>query len=257
MRPEQAGASFRMTSRPVSVSNNESRSKPVKPRETELRNDFRSLVRSRAVQALLLGTAAVQAAVGFTGGAHDAKGHLRRGIVQNAVREGVALRMAPNVVSAPARLAVASGAVESAPAQALANRYRAEGYQIPDKLATEIYTAAVENELPPELAFGLVRTESEFKDYATSHVGAIGLTQLMLPTANWFKKGVTEDELRDSETNLRIGFRYLGELIDRYHGDVELALTAYNRGTGTVDRVLAKGGDPDNGYAGKVLGRGE
>jgi soluble lytic murein transglycosylase-like protein len=242
-----------MTSRPVSVSINESRNEPVKPGATELRNDFRSLIRSRAVQALLLGTAAVQAAVGFTGGAHDTNGRLHRGVLQNAVREGVALRLAPNVVSAPARLA---GAAESPAAQALANEYRAQGYQIPDKLAAEIYTAAVENELPPELAFGLVRTESEFKDYATSHVGAIGLTQLMLPTAKWFKKGVTEDDLRDSRTNLRIGFRYLGELIDRYHGDVELALTAYNRGSGTVDRVLAKGGDPDNGYAGKVLGRG-
>ncbi|MBB6070585.1 lytic transglycosylase domain-containing protein [Longimicrobium terrae] len=245
-----------MTSRPVSVSNNESRNKPVKPGATELRNDFRSLIRSRAVQALLLGTAAVQAAVGFTGGAHDNDGKLHRGVLQNAVREGVALRLAPNVVSAPARLAAATGAADGSPALALADEYRAQGYQIPDELASKIYTAAVENELPPELAFGLVRTESEFKDYATSHVGAIGLTQLMLPTAKWFKKGVTEDDLRDSDTNLRIGFRYLGELIDRYHGDVELALTAYNRGTGTVDRVLAKGGDPDNGYAGKVLGRG-
>ena len=239
------------------MTRNESRNQPVKRRDTPLRNDFRSLIRSRAVQGLLLGTAAVHAAVGFTGGAHDSEGQPRRGVVQNAVREGVALHLAPNVVSAPARLAAATGAVHASPAQALANRYRDQGYQIPDQLATEIYTAAVENELPPELAFGLVRTESEFKDYATSHVGAIGLTQLMLPTARWFKKGVTEDDLRDSRTNLRIGFRYLGELIDRYHGDVELALTAYNRGTGTVDRVLARGGDPDNGYAGKVLGRDE
>jgi soluble lytic murein transglycosylase-like protein len=140
-------------------------------------------------------------------------------------------------------------------AKALAETYRQKGYTVSDKLAAEIYAAAVENKIDPRIAFGLVRTESEFKDYATSHVGAIGLTQLMIPTARWFKKGITESDLRDSQTNLEIGFSYLGELIERYHGDVELALTAYNRGTGTVDRVLKRGGDPDNGYAGKVLNR--
>ena len=44
-----------------------------------------------------------------------------------------------------------------------------------------------------------------------------------------------------------------GPVLRQTGGDVRLALTAYNRGTGTVDRVLEKGGDPDNGYAGKVL----
>jgi soluble lytic murein transglycosylase-like protein len=165
----------------------------------------------------------------------------------------VTIDVAPVVVRAPQRVAHAHSAAE---ADRLADKYRARGYDIPQKLAQLIYTTAVENEISPELAFGLVRTESEFKDYATSRVGAIGLTQLMLPTARWFKRGITESELRDSETNLEIGFRYLGELIDRYHGDVHLALTAYNRGTGTVDRVLERGGNPDNGYARKVLGRG-
>jgi soluble lytic murein transglycosylase len=112
----------------------------------------------------------------------------------------------------------------------------------------------VENRIDPRVAFGLVKTESEFKDRATSRVGAIGLTQLMVPTARWFKKGATEADLRDSRTNLRIGFRYLSELRTRYKGDLELALLAYNRGSGTVDRVLERGGDPNNGYVEKVLG---
>ena len=54
-------------------------------------------------------------------------------------------------------------------------------------------------------------------------------------------------------TNLRIGFNYLKKLIDRYEGDEGLALTAYNRGPGTVDRILKRGGDPDNGYADAVI----
>jgi soluble lytic murein transglycosylase-like protein len=41
--------------------------------------------------------------------------------------------------------------------------------------------------------------------------------------------------------------------MDKYDGDQRLALLAYNRGPGTVDRVLKRGGDPDNGYADAVI----
>jgi soluble lytic murein transglycosylase-like protein len=238
------------------VRENEGRSPRVVSRNAPLRNDFRSLVRSRPVQALLLGCAVIQGVATATGtGPLGDDGKPRRGVVQQAVQRAVAINVAPVVVRAPERMANAHQAAAAGAADRLAARYRARGYDIPQKLAQLIYTTAVENDIEPELAFGLVRTESEFKDYATSRVGAIGLTQLMLPTARWFKRGITESELRDSETNLEIGFRYLGELIDRYDGDVHLALTAYNRGTGTVDRVLERGGNPDNGYARKVLGR--
>ena len=64
-----------------------------------------------------------------------------------------------------------------------------------------------------------------------------------------FKAGTTRADLRDQETNLRIGFKYLKQLVDKYDGNENLALTAYNRGPGTVDRVLKRGGNPDNGYA--------
>jgi soluble lytic murein transglycosylase-like protein len=86
-------------------------------------------------------------------------------------------------------------------------------------------------------------------------VGAIGLTQLMPATAKWFHRGVTRSDLRNPDVNLSIGFRYLHELIDKYDGNTDLALTAYNRGPGTVDRVLKRGGNPDNGYAAMVMGR--
>lgn len=231
---------------------NESRSpRRVTRRATPLRSDFRSLARSRPVQALLLSVAVAQGVVTATGtGPLGNDGKPRHGVVQSAVKGAVALNVAPVVAQGPHKVAKArtqEGAV------ALASQYRAKGYSVSDDLAAQIYEAALRNEIDPQLAFGLVRTESEFKDYATSHVGAVGLTQLMVPTARWFKRGVTVAELRDSETNLEIGFRYLNELIDRYDGDVRLALTAYNRGTGTVDRVLKRGGNPDNGYAGKVL----
>ena len=121
------------------------------------------------------------------------------------------------------------------------------------RLAESIYDLALKEDIDPDVAFGLVRTESEFKTSATSHVGAIGLTQLMPSTARWLKKDVTVQDLRDPKTNLTIGFKYLRELIDKYDGDERLALLAYNRGPGTVDRVLKRGGDPDNGYPDMVL----
>lgn len=131
-------------------------------------------------------------------------------------------------------------------------RYRELG--LTRDLAENIYDLALQNDLDPDMAFGLVRTESEFKTSATSHVGAIGLTQLMPATARGMKPGVTVADLRTPEVNLSIGFKFLRELIDHYKGDKQLALLAYNRGPGTVDRVLKRGGNPDNGYASMVLG---
>lgn len=125
------------------------------------------------------------------------------------------------------------------------------------ELAAEIYDVAVDSEIDPEVAFGLVRAESSFKNSSTSPVGAVGLTQLMPKTADWLEPGTTRSDLRDSETNLRIGFKYLRQLIDKYEGNENLALVAYNRGPGTVDRELKKGGNPDNGYADFVRGKAD
>lgn len=126
-------------------------------------------------------------------------------------------------------------------------------YNIDRDLAEDIYNIAVEEGIDPDVAFGLVNTESSFDHRAISHVGARGLTQVMPRTAKWLRPGTTAEDLFDRTLNLRLGFSYLRDLIDKYDGDLKLALLAYNRGPGTVDRVLAQGGDPDNGYADKVL----
>ena len=127
-------------------------------------------------------------------------------------------------------------------------------YRLTRELAERIYDRALEAEVDPEIAFGLVRAESSFRNQSTSVVGAIGLTQLMPRTAAWLEPGVTRTQLRDPDTNLRIGFRYLKQLTDKYN-DVDLALVAYNRGPGTVDRALKRGQNPDNGYAAFVKGK--
>jgi soluble lytic murein transglycosylase-like protein len=126
-------------------------------------------------------------------------------------------------------------------------------YDIERELAEDIYDIAREQNIDPQLAYGLVRTESTFDERAKSHVGARGLTQVMPRTAAWLVPGTKTEDLYDRQTNLRLGFKYLDQLIDKYKGDVRLALLAYNRGPGTVDKVLKRGGDPNNGYADKVL----
>jgi soluble lytic murein transglycosylase-like protein len=171
------------------------------------------------------------------------------------VEQPVAATTAP-ILLAPveAKAPAVSGEVR---ANAAAVTYAKE-YKIPTSLAKDIYEAAVANNITPRTAFGLVRAESSFRPAATSPVGATGLTQLMPATARWLQPGTTRAQLKDPDTNLRIGFKYLRSLVDKYDGNEKLALTAFNRGPGTVDKVLKRGGNPDNGYAEKVwTGRSE
>lgn len=134
---------------------------------------------------------------------------------------------------------------------AFAMRYRIDG-----DLAREIHQAAQEEGIDPELAFRLVRVESAFNPRARSRVGALGLTQLMPSTARIFDRSLTHEGILAPGTNLRVGFRYLRGLINKYDGDVQLALLAYNRGDGAVDRDLRRGRNPENGYSRQVLGVG-
>lgn len=126
-------------------------------------------------------------------------------------------------------------------------------FDISFDLAHKIHFAAIEEQIDPTMAFSLVRAESSFRPTAVSPVGALGLTQLMPSTARWLEPGISRREILEPRTNLRIGFRYLRALIESYDGDERLALTAYNRGPGTVDSLLRRGRDPWNGYAELVL----
>ena len=157
---------------------------------------------------------------------------------------------APRAPVAPIELAPVE-AVAAPKLEEQAAAYAKE-YRISQDLATDIYEAAVTHDITPATAFGLVRAESSFRTTATSPVGATGLTQLMPATARWLKPGTTKAQLKDPDTNLQLGFKYLRQLIEKYDGDEKLALTAFNRGPGTVDRLIKRGRNPDNGYAEKV-----
>ena len=126
-------------------------------------------------------------------------------------------------------------------------------YQIPSDLAEDIYDIALSEGIDPAVGFQLVKIESSFKATARSPMDAIGYTQLQVPTARFYDAGVTERDLYKRETNLRIGFRFLRDLLEKFDHDIELALVAYNRGPAKVANILAEGGDPTNGYAEAVL----
>ena len=98
-----------------------------------------------------------------------------------------------------------------------------------------------------------MKIESSFRGTARSSMDALGYTQVQLATARFYDPDVTEKQLFERETNLRIGFRFLKELVVRFDHDTHLALLAYNRGPAKVDEILAAGGDPANGYSDAVL----
>jgi len=126
-------------------------------------------------------------------------------------------------------------------------------YRVAADLASNIYDVSVAEGIEPELAFRLVRVESQFNDHALSPVGAVGLTQVMPATARFFVPGVTRDALYDRETNLRCGLRYLRALVRENHGNVKLALLIYNRGETAVNESRQAGLDPSNGYEQLVM----
>ena len=126
-------------------------------------------------------------------------------------------------------------------------------FQIPADLAEDIYDIALSEGIDPALGFRLVKVESGFKATARSNQHAYGYTQLQVPTARFYDPEVTAKDLYDRETNLRIGFRFLRDLLEQFDHDMELALVAYNRGPAKVAGILATGGDPANGYAEAVM----
>ncbi len=128
-------------------------------------------------------------------------------------------------------------------------------YAIPAALSGSIIDVARAEGIDPELAFRLVKLESDFNVHATSPVGAIGLTQVMPSTARFYVKGITAQGLYDPNVNLRVGFRYLRGLVRENHGDMKTALLVYNRGPVAVAKSLAEGNNPSNGYD-RILTRG-
>ncbi|MDY7098488.1 MAG: lytic transglycosylase domain-containing protein [Pseudomonadota bacterium] len=122
---------------------------------------------------------------------------------------------------------------------------------VPARYSAKIAELSRRFDLSPSLLEALVWQESRWRENAVSHAGARGLAQLMPGTARYL--GV---DINDPMQNLEGGARYLREQLDRFDGDLEKALAAYNAGPG---RVIRAGGIPNiretKKYVAAIMGR--
>jgi soluble lytic murein transglycosylase len=94
---------------------------------------------------------------------------------------------------------------------------------------------------PTTLAWGIMREESSFVADVKSHANAIGLMQLIEPTARWMASGTPyaadEASLKKPEVSVELGVKLLAQLRAK-HGHPALAIGAYNGGSGAIDRWM-------------------
>ena len=99
-------------------------------------------------------------------------------------------------------------------------------------------------EVDENLIYALIKAESNFEADAVSNKNAQGLMQLMPATAEDVADKndieLTEDNILDPDININIGTKYISTLLDKYEC-VEVALAAYNAGSGNVDKWIENG----------------
>lgn len=113
-----------------------------------------------------------------------------------------------------------------------AEREAPAGGEVDPQIEGAIRRAAARHHLAPDLLRAVVQAESNFDPRAVSAKGAMGLMQLMPETAR--ELGVSRPF--DIQQNVDGGARYLKRLLERYGGDLRLALAAYNAGPAAVER---------------------
>ena len=111
---------------------------------------------------------------------------------------------------------------------------------------TDLRKYSTLNGLDPYLVASLIRQESEFNAAAISHANAVGLMQLLPKTGKTVAKqvklrGYTAPQLYTPAVNLQLGTRYFKDMVDKYNGQFEYALAAYNAGTDRVEDWLGQG----------------
>lgn len=120
----------------------------------------------------------------------------------------------------------------------------------PEPYWTTIKAESAKNNLDPYLVASLIRQESEFNPSVISYANAYGLMQLLPSVGKMLarEEGIGHFEtfqLLDPDTNIRLGTRYLRQMLDKFGGVPEYALAAYNAGDSRVTDWQASG--PYNG----------
>ncbi len=100
------------------------------------------------------------------------------------------------------------------------------------------------NNVPEALQLAIMREESAFNPRIESFANALGLTQMIVKTAQRFcPTKVTRDTLLDPAKNVEVGSRFLSFLLEHFNKAVPLAISGYNAGEAAVDRWLRERGD--------------
>ena len=125
------------------------------------------------------------------------------------------------------------------------------------QLARTIIREARAQDLDPDLVIAVIEVESAGYHLAVSHVGAMGLMQLMPATGEELARKhevewMGNDTLFDPTINVKLGTAYLRQLADRY-GNVAVALAAYNWGPGAIDRRIRRGDTVPSKYIEQVM----
>lgn len=116
---------------------------------------------------------------------------------------------------------------------------------LPREYAEYVEKYADEYQLEQSLVYAVIFCESHFQADAVSQAGAAGLMQVTGETGRWAagQMGMNPDtvDLKDPETNIRLGCWYLKWLDEKFNGVRETGLAAYNAGHGNVAKWLADG----------------
>ena len=106
----------------------------------------------------------------------------------------------------------------------------------------DILQYAQQEGINPLLSISVMRKESTFNPTIDSSVGAVGLMQIVPPTAEWVAEQIdmSDYELTNPEDNIKIGTWYLSHNHHRYQDDSLLAVASYNAGTGNVSSWLER-----------------
>jgi soluble lytic murein transglycosylase-like protein len=124
-------------------------------------------------------------------------------------------------------------------------------------LARTIVEESERHGFDPALVMAVIHVESGGYHLAVSHVGALGLMQLMPPTGEELAEKLDlpwhgPDTLFDPVLNVKLGVAYLRQLADRYD-NVPTALAAYNWGPGRIDRRIRRGATVPSRYIEQVM----
>ena len=128
-------------------------------------------------------------------------------------------------------------------ATAAARHFKDLDLRFPLAYRDEVEREASRQGLPPSLVYGVIRRESAYRASVESPAGALGLMQLMPRTARHVGKKLGMKKLNNAaikkvDNNIKLGSRYLREVMDKYNNNVILATASYNAGPNRVEKWL-------------------